>query len=322
MTKTSIKGRFAPSPSGDMHLGNAWTALLAWLQVRQAGGTMVLRIEDLDPERSRPSYIAGIMADLNWLGLDWDEGPDRGGPNEPYLQSERTDLYNGVFENLKVRELIYPCFCSRADIRQAAQAPHDAGTGRYPGTCRKLTDEERHRRLAAGRPCSWRFLLEDIDVSFTDLLYGQQTANPFRNMGDFIVRRSDNVYAYQLAVVVDDALMGITHVLRGADLLHVTFWQSILFNLWQWTLPQFTHVPLLYGPDGQRLAKRHSVVSLKNLRAKGFRPRQIIGWLAYWAGLVPEWEELAARDLIQLFDLRKLPPGPVRVDPVELGIYK
>lgn len=317
MNNAPVRGRFAPSPTGDLHLGNAWTALLAWLQVRQAKGTYVLRIEDLDPERSQERYTLGLLQDLRWLGLDWDEGPDRGGGYGPYRQSQRWELYEDALEQLRIKGLIYPCYCTRADIRAATLAPHGTGekSPEYSGTCRSLSSAERGLQEARGLNASFRFRLQDETVWFEDLNYGIQSGNPWRELGDFVVRRSDNAHAYQLAVVVDDALMRITHVLRGGDLLPSVFRQIVLFRSLGWAVPHYTHVPLLYGPDGKRLSKRNGAVSLRALRERGVKPQKIVGLFACWAGLLSEPEEVIPEELIKLFDPTKLPRRAIGVDP-------
>ena len=277
---------------------------------------MVLRIEDLDPERSKDEYREEIMADLHWLGLDWDEGPDCGGAYGPYEQSQRRMVYELALSKLINRGLVYPCFCSREDIRAASQAPHERiqGGPEYPGTCRRITQYERDKRLAAGQRASLRFLVPDQPVRFVDLHYGEKYCHPLRDLGDFIVRRSDGIYAYQLAAVVDDAMMGITHVLRGADLLPSTFRQILLYQALGWPVPYFIHVPLLNGPDGHRLSKRHGDVSLQAFRTKGVRPENIVGLLAYWAKLLPAPEQVKPSELIELFDVRKIPLDPITAD--------
>ena len=216
-----IRGRFAPSPSGRMHLGNLFSALLAWLSVRSAGGVMVLRMEDLDPDRCRREYAGQLAGDLRWLGLDWDEGYEAGGPHGPYLQSERTELYAAAFRSLEERGLIYPCFCTRAQ-RLAASAPHRSdGVVIYDGRCRRLSPQERSELARTRRP-AWRVEVPEETVSFTDRIQGPFYQNLARDCGDFILRRSDGVYAYQLAVVCDDGDMGVTQVVRGRDLLDST----------------------------------------------------------------------------------------------------
>ncbi|WP_275262658.1 tRNA glutamyl-Q(34) synthetase GluQRS [Paenibacillus tepidiphilus] len=298
-----VRGRFAPSPSGYMHIGNALAALLAWLQIRRQSGSLVLRIEDIDSARCRPEFTLAVMDDLRWLGLDWDEGPDVGGPFGPYVQSERQELYREALEQLSAGGQLYPCYCSRQDILAAAAAPHGlASEGPvYPGTCRSLSAAEAAERSSRKTP-SLRFGVPDREVRFTDGVAGVRSVNA-ADGGDFIVRRADGIFSYQLAVVVDDGLMGITHVLRGADLLDSTPRQLLLYEALGYEPPSFAHVPLMMGPDGRRLAKRHGGITLAELRAAGAAPADITGWLAWIAGLLPEPEPLPAAALIPLFDL-------------------
>ena len=316
INRVAVRGRFAPSPTGEIHLGNVWTALLAWLHARQLGGAFVLRVEDLDPDRSRPELAREQMTDLRWLGLDWDEGPDAGGEFGPYVQSERAALYAEALESLEAKALVYPCYCSRAEVRSAASAPHGTtGHGDYPGTCRDLTAEQRREREAHGRRSSMRLRLPDVPtrIHFDDLVRGPVEEDLRRQVGDFVVRRGDGVHAYQLAVVVDDGLMGITHVIRGADLLSSTARQIWLHMLLGYRPPQFGHVPLLLGNDGHRLSKRHASLSLAQLRAKGVRPEQIIGYLAHLAGFAPSAAPLHPRGLIGALDLARLPGADIIV---------
>lgn len=299
-----MRGRFAPSPTGHMHLGNAWTAYLAWLQVRYAGGAMVLRVEDLDPDRSRPEYIKDVIYDLRWLGLDWDEGPDIGGAYAPYSQDMRRSLYQAALQKLECCGLIYPCYCTRAEL--AASAPHGTnGELVYPGTCRD--------RKAVSRPAALRLLVKPGEISFIDELKGRQSQDISKAVGDFAVRRSDGVHAYQLAVVVDDAAMKITHVLRGDDLLDSTPRQLLLYQLLGLKPPSFCHVPLLIGEDGHRLSKRHGDLSLAALRQHGVSPEKIIGYLAFKAGLLDRWQPIKAKETIALFALAKIPVTPITV---------
>lgn len=316
-----MRGRYAPSPTGLMHLGNARTALLAWLQARRAGGSFVLRMEDIDRARSRDSLAVQLLADLRWLGLDWDEGPDKGGLHAPYVQSQRTDLYLEALQHLQAHGLVYPCFCTRAEVAAAAaSAPHGAGSQgpRYPGTCRSLTPAQAAARAAHGRPPAYRFAAPPGLARFTDLVAGPTAADVEAGVGDFIVMRNDGLPAYQLAVVVDDALMGITHVLRGDDLLDSTPRQIQLFHALGWQEPAFGHVPLLIGTDGARLAKRHGDTSLAGLRAAGVRPQAIVGYLAHLSGLAPAGAELTPAELLPEFDLRRLPQAPVTVTSADI----
>lgn len=309
---TEIRGRFAPSPTGEMHLGNAWTALLAWLQVRSLGGAVVLRVEDLDPDRSRPEYSDQILRDLAWLGLDWDEGPDRGGPYAPYRQDERRHLYAAALETLAARGLVYPCFCTRAEIRAAASAPHPGeDEGAYPGTCRPRPGVM--ERANPSRRPALRLVVPDETLAFTDGLHGRVSQNLARASGDFVLRRADGVHAYQLAVVVDDAAMRISHILRGDDLLASTPRQLYLYRLLGLAAPAFTHVPLLCSPDGHRLSKRQRGLALAALCARGVTAERIVGFLAHRAGLIPAPEPVAPRDLINAFAVAKLPQEPVFV---------
>lgn len=309
-----MRGRFAPSPTGEIHLGNVWTALLAWLQVRSAGGTMVLRIEDLDPDRSRPAYADKLMADMKWLGLDWDEGPDVGGRYGPYSQNERRALYQVALDRLAAAGLVYPCYCTRAEL--AASAPHAGDReGLYPGTCRHSPVPADRR--AARRP-ALRLAVPDGEIAFTDLHAGYVCQALAREVGDFVVRRSDGVHAYQLAVVIDDAAMEITHVLRGHDLLGSTPRQLLLYRLLGCQAPVFTHVPLLVDAEGYRLSKRQQALSVAALRAHGITPETIIGYLAWKANLIDSFQPVKASELTGCFDIAKLPGEAVIVDGYEL----
>ena len=284
-----IRGRFAPSPTGRMHLGNVFTALLAWLSAKSQGGQIVLRVEDLDPARSRPEYTAALLKDFRWLGLDWDERAQD--------QSARGAVYAEAIERLRAQGLIYPCFCSR-DQLHAASAPH-ASDGRviYDGRCRDLNVTEAMLRL----PHSLRVRIPEETVAFTDGLQGPQSMDLRREWGDFIVRRADAAAAYQLAVVVDDAACGITEVVRGRDLLSSTPVQLWLYKALDLPAPRFYHVPLLLAPDGRRLSKRDRDLNLDQLAAR-WNPRRIVGLLAWKAGLTDRWEEASPRELLPCFD--------------------
>ena len=298
------RGRSAPSPSGPLHLGNLRTALLAWLLARQAGGAFVLRLEDLDRPRVRPGAAQAILDDMRWLGLDWDEGPDVGGPHAPYTQSERGPLYNHYLTILLQAGLVYPCYCSRAEVARAASAPHGAGEDgpRYPGTCR-----DPHRRAiqqirAGERPPALRFAVPAGVVAYRDDLYGPIEQDVAQAVGDFVVRRADGVPAYQLAVVVDDALMAITDVVRGADLLSSTPRQILLYRALGFPAPRFLHVPLALDTLGDRLAKRSGAAGLAGPRAAGATPEQVVGALAASAGLLPPGAAISTADLLASFD--------------------
>ena len=280
-----------------MHLGNAFSALMAWLGARSAGGRMIMRVEDLDPRAQDRERAQLLMTDLEWLGLDWDEGP--------YYQSERTDIYRDAVARLDELGLTYPCFCTRSQLH-AASAPHASdGTYVYQGTCRNLSPQERDRR-ALVRPPATRLRVPDADdpagtISYRDLVYGPQTETLARDCGDFLIRRSDGVYAYQLAVSVDDALMGVTQVVRGRDLLGSVARQSYLMTLLGYQPPSYAHVPLLVAEDGRRLSKRDQDLDLGAMREAGVRPQRVVGMLAHAVGLAEADEEMTPRDLLERF---------------------
>ena len=289
-----VRGRFAPSPSGRMHLGNAFSALLAWLSARSTGGEMVLRIEDLDPARSRREYAQAIMDDLRWLGLDWDIRAED--------QSRRGDAYEAALERLRALGLLYPCYCSR-DQLHAASAPH-ASDGRiiYAGACRDLTPAQ--RALKPPTRCL-RARVPAETVAFDDGLQGRQALDLASEWGDFIVRRADGVAAYQLAVVVDDAACGVTEVVRGRDLLSSTPVQLWLYRVLDLTPPAFYHVPMLMSESGKRLSKRDRALDLGELR-KAWPPQKAVGLLAWRCGLIDRWEAISPRELVADFDWRRV----------------
>ena len=297
---SSVVGRFAPSPSGRMHLGNVMSALLCWLSARSAGGRLVLRMEDIDPERSRDEYARLIVEDLRFLGLDWDEGEGAGGAHGPYRQSGRTLVYEEALRRLDAMGLLYPCFCSRAELHDVTRAPH-ASDGRliYGGRCRNLNVQERAELSARRRP-SLRLRVPDETVRFVDGLCGPQAQNLREECGDFIVRRSDGAFAYQLAVVVDDIAMGVTQVVRGRDLLDSTPRQLYLYRLLGARPPAYYHVPLLLAPDGRRLSKRERDLDMGALRAR-YGAEEILGRLAFLTGLRETAAPVEARALAETF---------------------
>ena len=298
-------GRFAPSPSGRIHLGNIFCCLLAWLSARKKGGKIVLRIEDLDTARGPRRYAEQMIADLRWLGLDWDEGPEAGGKAGPYFQSRRTALYQAALEKLEARNLVYPCFCTRAELH-AASAPHrEDGRTVYAGACRELTAAEQAER-AKRRPPALRLRVDDKDYCFTDGHMGGYGENLERDCGDFLLRRSDGVFAYQLAVVVDDAAMGVTEVVRGADLLSSTPRQLYLYRLLGLTPPEFIHLPLLLAPDGRRLSKRDADAGLDRLQGR-VTAEELLGKLAWLAGFHPSGKPSPAAGLLEEFSWEKVP---------------
>lgn len=291
-SKFEYRGRIAPSPTGFMHLGHARTFWTAKERARAAGGVLVLRNEDLDGARCRPEFVAAMLEDLRWFGLEWEEGPDVGGPFGPYSQSQRRAFYIRAFAELRSRGFIYPCKCSRKDVERAIGAPH-AGDDEpvYPGTCRG--DEELQARMKSWHPAvegvtrgtskeeplkvSWRFRVPDGEsISFVDGAQGVQSFKAGRDFGDFLVWRHDDVPSYQLAVVADDAAMKITEVVRGADLLTSTARQLLLYHALGAPLPGFFHCPLMTDEHGVRLAKRHDALSLRSLRAQGGDPLELL----------------------------------------------
>ncbi len=296
-------GRFAPSPSGRMHLGNALSAMLAWLSAKHQGSEILLRIEDLDPARSKAEYAQGIMDDFRWLGLLWDRRATD--------QSKRGEAYAAALRQLGQMNLIYPCYCSR-DQLHAASAPH-ASDGRviYAGTCRNLTPEQ--RAVMTKKP-SLRIRLPDREISFRDGLQGNVTMNLQREFGDIILRRADGVAAYQLAVVVDDGTEGVTEVVRGRDLLSSTPVQLYLYELLGLTPPRFYHVPMLLAPDGRRLSKRDRDLDFGYLR-QHFSPEEIIGLLGHLAGLMERWEPVSARELACDFSWSRVKQSDIILDP-------
>jgi glutamyl-tRNA synthetase len=322
-TTTPVRGRYAPSPTGELHLGNVRTALVAWLGVRAAGGTFIMRVEDLDPPRIIPGAEQRILEDLRWLGMDWDEGPDVGGPHAPYRQSERYPVFREALATLRASGRLYGCTCSRADLKRLASAPHAGEEGPvYPGICRgkelaidTATEPDPRQRSAA-----LRFHVHPGTVCFDDLLAGRYCQEVTEQVGDFVVRRADGLYAYQLAVVVDDGAMGINQVVRGADLLDSTPRQIQLFEALGRPVPTFAHVPLVLNEAGQRLAKRDQATSIRQMREAGVAPETVIGILGASLGLFDRPEPLRLSELVSAFTWDRVSREPWRVDLATLAI--
>ncbi|WP_106394443.1 tRNA glutamyl-Q(34) synthetase GluQRS [Enhygromyxa salina] len=300
-----VVGRYAPSPTGRLHLGNARTGLLAWLSARAAGGRFVMRVEDLDPQRSKRAHEQRQLDDLRWLGLDWDEGPDVGGPHGPYRQSERGEHYEEALARLDT----FACTCTRRELREAREA-HDAVSAPhgaepvYPGTCR---DGPTHPE----RPAARRWRVPAGEVWFDDRIAGRRRQNVAREVGDFVLRRADRAWAYQLAVVVDDAAMGVTEIVRGADLLDSSPRQILLQRSLGLPTPTYAHVPLIVGPDGGKLNKRHGAPDLSALREAGVDPRRVVAALARSAGLLGDEDAwVHPRELIRAFDPARIAREP------------
>ncbi|MCS7272323.1 MAG: tRNA glutamyl-Q(34) synthetase GluQRS, partial [Gemmataceae bacterium] len=298
----TVVGRLAPSPTGAQHIGNARTYLIAWLAVRSRGGQLRLRIEDIDSPRVKPGATDLALDDLRWLGLDWD-GP-------VVIQSQRLPFYQQALTRLQQQELIYPCTCTRKDVAEAASAPHNDQEGPvYPGTCSGRTVADAQILCQQGRPFSWRFRVTHTP-RFKDHLAGEQSLDLRLLGGDFVVWKNNDTPAYQLAVVVDDAAMGITEVIRGDDLIPSTPRQLLLYKALGLTPPVFAHVPLVVGPDGRRLAKRHGDTRLIQLRQAGVRPEALLGLLAWSCGWLGKIEPVTVRDLLPLFRWECIPRRP------------
>lgn len=296
-----VVGRLAPSPTGAQHVGNARTYLIAWLSARSQNGRVVLRMEDIDSPRIKPGAAQGAIDDLRWLGLDWDD--------DPIVQTERLDHYRAAFEQLKAKELVYPCTCTRSDVERAASAPHIEHEGPiYPGTCA-------HRRASdadglGDQAYAWRMRVGNETMAFHDGFRGLISLNLHDIGGDFVVWKSTRTPAYQLAVVVDDAAQGVTEVIRGEDLIPSTPRQLALYRALGLTPPRFTHVPLVVGPDGKRLAKRHGDTRLSALREAGVQPESLIGLLAWSCGWLESAEPVRCSNLLGRFRAQAIPDSP------------
>jgi glutamyl-tRNA synthetase len=314
MSAEITRGRYAPSPTGALHLGNLRTALLAWLFARHVSGHFVLRMEDLDQPRVRPGAARGLLADLRWLGFDWDEGPDVGGLQGPYIQSQRRALYDAALARLRAGGLLYTCYCTRAELSRIASAPQGDEPPRYPGTCRSLSSAQQRRLEAAGRRPALRFRAPETPITFHDTVNGEITENVQATVGDFVVRRNDGIAAYQLAVVVDDALMGITQVVRGADLLSSTARQLALYDALGYPRPrEYVHVPLVLDETGARMAKRDTSAGIGALHQREGAAERVLGALAASCGL---WPRGAPAILPKL--LAAVLPGQLQVEPSPL----
>ena len=286
-----VIGRFAPTPSGRMHLGNVFAALIAWLSVRSRDGALVLRMEDLDTQRTSADFADILRDDLRWLGLNWDW--------ETAPQSQRSEVYNRYFEKMMDEGLLYPCYCTRSQLH-SVNAPHlSDGTYVYPGTCRTLTEPP------AGRKPAWRVMVPDRDWSFRDRVQGDYSLNLATGCGDMVVRRADGVYVYQLAVTVDDGESGVTEVVRGMDLLSSAPRQMYLQELLGFAHPEYGHVPMLLAPDGRRLSKRDRDLDLGELR-KRMTAEELIGHLAFAAGLIEKDTPISAAELAGAFTWDRL----------------
>lgn len=297
---SEIKTRFAPSPTGYLHLGNVWIAFLNWWWTRQHGGKILLRVEDIDRQRCRAGYVSAMEEDLLWLGFDWDEGPETTAAGESAFQSLRGAFYDKILDAWKASGDLYPCYCTRARIRSIASAPHEGEAAPvYDGHCRFLSEADRAKET---KTPSWRIRLDDETVSFTDFFCGKQEKTLCAGRDDFVVRRADGMYAYQLAASADDAAMGVTHVFRGNDLLESTFDQ--IYLLWKLGahVPVYAHLPLLTDENGVRLSKRQHGITVRELAATGKKPEDIIGKLLFWAGAMEKEIPVAAEEALRNID--------------------
>lgn len=301
-----VVGRFAPSPTGRMHAGNIYAALSAWLVAKSQGGTIVLRIEDLDRDRSKAEYISAVQRDFELLGLTWDHGP--------FFQHDRDEAYLEAFSALERRGLVYPCFCTRADLH-AASAPHRGEKFVYPGTCRGLTAEQIAVKSVRRAPAQ-RLRVPDDTYSFEDMVQGRYKQNLAHDCGDFLIRRSDQAFAYQLAVVVDDAAQGVTSIVRGVDLLCSTPQQLYLQELLGLDHPRYAHIPLLVAEKNRRLSKRDHDAGIEELLARFKTPEAIIGHIAGICGLAPTCDPATPEQLLATFDVARLPE--LFFDPVQI----
>ena len=302
-------GRLAPSPTGAQHVGNARTYLIAWLSARSQGGRIALRIEDIDSPRVKPGAAETACDDLRWLGLDWD--------GETLVQTQRLPFYRDALRGLQEAELVYACTCSRSDIERAASAPHEDREGPvYPGTC---ADQGVADGIRLGnRPHAWRFRLPADTTSFVDVFRGRVAIDLHKVGGDFVVWKTTDTPAYQLAVVVDDTAQGVTEVIRGDDLVPSTPRQLLLYEALQLAQPRFAHVPLVVGPDGRRLAKRHGDTRLSSLRQGGVRANDLIGLLAWSCAWIDRRTPISPKELLGQFRLEAIPKDPFVLEPLLL----
>ena len=298
-------GRFAPTPSGRMHLGNVFAALLSWLSPKSKGGDWILRMEDLDTLRTKEEYAELLREDLRWLGLHWDE--------ETEAQSRRSAVYDRYFEQLREKDLLFPCYCTRSQLHNV-NAPHlSDGTYVYAGTCRDLTPEQRAEKK---RLPSWRVRVPDREFALRDLVQGDYRENLLTDCGDFVVRRADGVYVYQLAVTVDDGESGVTEVVRGWDLLGSAPRQMYLQELFGFSHPEYAHIPMLMAPEGRRLSKRDQDLDMGALRRR-LSPEQLIGVLAHAAGLTETAAPISAAELATVFDWSRISGKEIVVTELE-----
>lgn len=318
-----LRGRYAPSPTGCLHLGNARTALVAYLAAKARGGHFIMRVEDLDRARTVPAAVQGNLEELRWLGLDWDEGPDVGGSYAPYIQSERLEHYQNALEQLQPH--LFTCYLSRKDVRSIASAPHPNGNNPhvYGLLERQHNRQVQAEKIAQGKAPALRFRVDPRVVQVDDAIAGRHAIAVHERIGDFVLRRADGLFAYHLAVVVDDIAMQVNQVVRGGDLLEASAAQALLYEALGAARPSYAHVPLLLDDDGERMAKRKGSLTLTALRQAGVPPERIVGWLAWTLGLLPDVQPVQPSELLANFSLERIHKTPHRFsqyDRQHLGI--
>jgi glutamyl-tRNA synthetase len=318
--KNSVRVRFAPSPTGHLHVGNARTAILNWIFAKHAHGKFILRIEDTDIERSTEESERTIFEDLRWLGLEWDEGPIVGGRHEPYRQSQRIEIYRKYLDELKHKDMAYPCYCTEAELKEKRKIAIGRGeVARYNRKCLNLTDIERKNLEASGRKPVWRFQVRAGEIKWEDSVKGRISFET-ENIGDFIIVRSDGLPTYNFAAAIDDALMEISHIIRGDDHVSNTPKQILIYNALGWPLPQFCHIPMILGPDRTRLSKRHGATSVHEFRAKGYLPEALINFLSLLSWSSESGDEiLSVESLIKEFDFQRMSQSPAIFDTNKLN---
>ena len=319
MTDSLVKTRFAPSPTGQLHLGNVRTALFSWLLAQRTDGVFLLRIEDTDAERSREQFTADLQADLHWLGLDWQEGPGVGGAQEPYAQSQRASIYETKAAELEAQGKVYPCFCSAVELEMARKAQRASGRPpRYPGTCAHLTAEQVAAKRAQGLAPTWRFRIPvGCFIEFDDLVRGSQRFAS-DDIGDFVIRRGDGSAAFFFSNAIDDGLMGVTHVLRGEDHLANTPRQILLLEALGLPVPHYGHIAMIVGADGAPLSKRSGSLSVGELRESGYLPLGVLNYLARLGHHFADESFMTRQQLAQAFDIAHLGRSPARYDAAQL----
>lgn len=321
-----IRTRFAPSPTGNLHIGNARTAIMNWIYTRHCGGQFILRIEDTDEERSTKESETKILNDLKWLGLDWDEGPDVGGETGPYRQSERKSIYDESIQKLRIENKIYPCYCTPDELEERRKEALEKGQSSiYDGRCRNLTAEQIQQYENEGRSSVLRFKVTGETLSYIDLVKGEMSIN-LSEIGDFVLVRPDGMPMYNFACVIDDGLMKISHVIRGDDHVINTYRQILLYQALGWEIPAFAHIPMILGPDRTRLSKRHGATSVAQYEEEGFLPEALINFLSLLAWSSESGEEiLSLEQIVEEFDFKRVSKSAAVFDPQKLswmnGIY-